>query len=51
MKLLEKSIICDRILNENLCGEKSAAARKWRKYLETIKSEETAKNTSLFLYF
>ena len=31
MKELEESIMCDRILNENICGEELVAARKWRK--------------------
>ena len=31
MKQVEESIISDRILNKNICGEESAAARKWRK--------------------
>ena len=51
MKQLEKAIMCDKVLNENICGEEPVTLRKWRKKLKTIRSEQKLKKLHYFCIF
>ena len=45
MKQLEESIMCDRILNENICNGRSQR-RQGKRIIKTAKFQEKAKNVS-----